>query len=810
MARGRGGIRIPIITEFDDKAIKGFASSVEGLGKGLTKGLTVPILAVGTALGVMVKGAIEAEAVQNRLRQILLTTGGATEKQVGLLLEQAKALEKVGVVSKENIITTQSQLATFDLQASTISKLTPAILDYVTAEKGARASSEDFKSMTNSLAQALNGQFGGLTRVGFVLDDHTKKLISSGTEAERAEAIVSVLNSTYEGFNETLLNTPEGQLIKLEQEFSNLKDEIGKALIPVMGDLVIMIRTYIVPIAEKAAFAIKTLADRFLELDDNTKKQIVGIVLFAAVLGPALVLVASLIRAITLLAGAFLLLTKAVLIIPVGILLLIGAFRAQSDAQYKLAVETGSTWKQIAIAIEKAIEFILIGVENFVNGLQVAALAYSHLGYLIENRKLFNNKDTGIDSFSDRLKDLVDNKFVNFRKGATNISSTLISFGTTVSQIKTEIDGFSNSQTGAVMSSAELEAEIKSLQAAMNQSGGTTEKKREKTEKLKDTMVELRKAIVDLKQQAVDKLKDSLTQAMRELENAQSSYDAFKKSITTSLTSTIDFGKAAEKGNFVAGLVGQANQAKEFAAKIKTLIKMGLSESAIQEILKQGAVAGSKIADEIIAGGQTIVKKVNKLMASVEKVATDVGTLGANQFYLAGVTQGQALVNGILAALAAGQEELVAAQNALATGGAVNTTGFPGGALQQALWDEATRTNNKRALALLKEFTAGGSPISKAELEALQALGIGLGLTHPSERRMAKGGIVLGPTNALIGEAGPEAVVPLSGANSAKLGTTYNITVNAGMGTDGEQVGRKIIEAIRRYERSNGPVFARS
>jgi len=467
MARGRsGGIRIPIITEFDDKAIKGFASSVEGLGKGLTKGLTVPILAVGTALGVMVKGAIEAEAVQNRLRQILLTTGGATEKQVGLLLEQAQALEKVGVVSKENVIATQSQLATFDLQAKTISRLTPAILDYVTAEKGARASTEDFKSMTNSLAQALNGQFGGLTRVGFVLDEHTKKLISSGTEAERAEAIVSVLNSTYEGFNEALANTPEGQLIKLEQEFSNLKDEIGKALIPVMGDLVVMIRTYIVPFAEKAAFAIRTLAERFMDLDDKTKKQIVGAILFATVLGPALVLVASLTRAIAYLAGAFLLLTKAVFIIPAAILLLIGAFRAQSDAQYQLAVETGDTWKQIAIAVEKAIEFILISVENLINGFQVFALAYTHLGQLIEGGALFGgNSQVSMMTFKERLNTLVKHEFVNFRKGASGISDTLINFGNTVSQIKTEIDGFSAGQVGATKSAADLEAEIAALQA---------------------------------------------------------------------------------------------------------------------------------------------------------------------------------------------------------------------------------------------------------------------------------------------------------------------------------------------------------
>jgi hypothetical protein len=72
---------------------------------------------------------------------------------------------------------------------------------------------------------------------------------------------------------------------------------------------------------------------------------------------------------------------------------------------------------------------------------------------------------------------------------------------------------------------------------------------------------------------------------------------------------------------------------------------------------------------------------------------------------------------------------------------------------------------------------------------------------------MAAGGIVTGPTLALIGEAGPEAVVPLSGRN-AGMGTTYNLTVNAGMGADGAVIGREIVDAIKRYERVSGPVFA--
>jgi hypothetical protein len=802
MARGRsGGIRIPIITEFDDKAIKGFASSVEGLGKGLTKGLTVPILAVGTALGVMVKGAIEAEAVQNRLRQILLTTGGATEKQVGLLLEQAQALEKVGVVSKENVIATQSQLATFDLQAKTISRLTPAILDYVTAEKGARASTEDFKSMTNSLAQALNGQFGGLTRVGFVLDDHTKKLISSGTEAERAEAIVSVLNSTYEGFNEALANTPEGQLIKLEQEFSNLKDEIGKALIPVMGDLVVMIRTYIVPFAEKAAFAIRTLAERFMDLDDKTKKQIVGAILFATVLGPALVLVASLTRAIAYLAGAFLLLTKAVFIIPAAILLLIGAFRAQSDAQYQLAVETGDTWKQIAIAVEKAIEFILISVENLINGFQVFALAYTHLGQLIEGGALFGgNSQVSMMTFKERLNTLVKHEFVNFRKGASGISDTLINFGNTVSQIKTEIDGFSAGQVGATKSAADLEAEIAALQGAMNNAGGAADDKKKKIDELKKSMQQLRDAIVKIKTEAVEALKTSLRDAERELEAARSKFNAFKDSVSGSISGIINFGKAADNDDFMVGLNEQANAATDFANKVKQLIQMGLSERAIQEVLKSGFEAGSKIADQIIAGGTGIVNQINTLLGAVDAVAESVGFFGAEAFYQAGIDQGQALVNGILKALRDAQAELAAAARAAAEGGNIPVYGARASSLLDAI---GGIKNQKKQDAALKAFN---------EAFANQKIGKGEDSKIRAQFKLAKGGIVLGPTNALIGEAGPEAVIPLSGANSARgaLGSNINITVNAGIGTDGNLVGQQIVEAIRKYERSSGPVFARA
>ena len=72
---------------------------------------------------------------------------------------------------------------------------------------------------------------------------------------------------------------------------------------------------------------------------------------------------------------------------------------------------------------------------------------------------------------------------------------------------------------------------------------------------------------------------------------------------------------------------------------------------------------------------------------------------------------------------------------------------------------------------------------------------------------LAQGGIVDRATLALIGEAGPEAVVPLDRMGDMG-GRPINITVNAGMGANGTEIGREIVAQIKRYERTSGRVFA--
>jgi hypothetical protein len=66
---------------------------------------------------------------------------------------------------------------------------------------------------------------------------------------------------------------------------------------------------------------------------------------------------------------------------------------------------------------------------------------------------------------------------------------------------------------------------------------------------------------------------------------------------------------------------------------------------------------------------------------------------------------------------------------------------------------------------------------------------------------MAQGGIITQPTQILAGESGAEAIIPLDRLQS---GSTINITVNAGMGSDGTRIGQMIVNELQAYQRRVG------
>ena len=100
--------------------------------------------------------------------------------------------------------------------------------------------------------------------------------------------------------------------------------------------------------------------------------------------------------------------------------------------------------------------------------------------------------------------------------------------------------------------------------------------------------------------------------------------------------------------------------------------------------------------------------------------------------------------------------------------------------------------------------TIGKLKISIPDIPGLPGRGESFGV--PDIPMLANGGIVNSPTLALIGEKGPEAVIPLS--KMGDMGGGMTITVNAGLVSTPDQIGQEIIQAIQKAQRRSGTVFA--
>jgi hypothetical protein len=121
--------------------------------------------------------------------------------------------------------------------------------------------------------------------------------------------------------------------------------------------------------------------------------------------------------------------------------------------------------------------------------------------------------------------------------------------------------------------------------------------------------------------------------------------------------------------------------------------------------------------------------------------------------------------------------------------------------------------------ALLNRIAGGFREVRRAYD---RVRGIVPGFSTPDATRSASagargsrvaGGSVIGGSPFLVGERGPEVFVPRMSGNivpNHRLGgggRPINVTVNAGVGTDGPAVGRAIVAEIKKYERSSGRVF---
>jgi hypothetical protein len=266
-----------------------------------------------------------------------------------------------------------------------------------------------------------------------------------------------------------------------------------------------------------------------------------------------------------------------------------------------------------------------------------------------------------------------------------------------------------------------------------------------------------------------DKLGEALDDANDALTDAKSAFTDFATSVSDSIKSAFSFADAQEAGKetgagFLDGLRSQVKGIMDYAAKIQTLLDKELSQEALAQVLASGAEAGAAIADQLIAGGQAAIDETNALVDSANAAADKVGLNAATKWYQAGIDSATAVVTGIQTELDKLTPKLMAKMDAIAA------------KLKRTVNIDVVITERVNKIVA----NLGGIPA------------------------MAEGGIVNKPTLALIGEAGPEAVVPLSKMNAGG-GGDVNINVTGGLSTSAE-IGQSVVNALRAYSRSAGPL----
>ena len=266
------------------------------------------------------------------------------------------------------------------------------------------------------------------------------------------------------------------------------------------------------------------------------------------------------------------------------------------------------------------------------------------------------------------------------------------------------------------------------------------------------------------------------------LKVAQDEFDGFRDSVAGGLTGQLNFANAvdaAKEGGtgIVDGITGQAAGIVAFGEQLKLLLSTSLSEESFKAVAALSAARGSALATELLgANGATLIAQLNTAVASVSAIGEAVGLQSAEKFKGAGVKTAEDTITGFREYMGKdglGRKRLMNVMDNLAEA-----------ATREVRIDvQVTRSINE-VVTRISSGTTSGIP------------------------GRALGGPVSANRPYIVGEVGPELFVPSSAGNitpnNALGGSVVNLTVNAGMGTDGAQVGEQIVSALRQYQRRNG------
>jgi hypothetical protein len=544
------------------------------------------------------------------------------------------------------------------------------------------------------LGKALNDPIQGisaLTRVGIQFTDQQKEqikaLTDSGDLLGAQKIILAELNSQFGGSAETFAKTFAGQLELMNNELSDLSEEIGVIVMPALRDLITAFRELAPEAGEKLKQAIsqvdfaglaKSVIDLTTFLIENAEtiakvvtalfllntafhvsKIAVGLYNVAAViLGNTFVITAG---KITLATGALKLFRTALITTGIGALVVGLGFIIAAIVETNEAAKDGTpTVDNYGGVIRKS------GTDA-----EWAAGKYGIATKAVEN---YNDAVSRMPrpSFSSAAE---DRRFEGLRPPAMAsipgfTPPPIVGGGGgsagSVTQDPTGLRAWTaNNAKEAKISAKEVKLISKGLSADVARSlVGTNTPIKTANAAIQRINKNGTKAIANLTksyqnsaagqqaaaaqasaaaeqaaQAAFAAAQAAAEQARREaaiLAEKQRVYEAFAYSVT----STFGRIKDAILGAFsLPELGGSTNsiirnmdkllaRVKSFSANITKLSDMGLDPKLLQQVINAGPIAGAKLAANLVSGGVAGLSTINRGFAELGGLATDIGTTG--------------------------------------------------------------------------------------------------------------------------------------------------------------------------------------
>ena len=318
-------------------------------------------------------------------------------------------------------------------------------------------------------------------------------------------------------------------------------------------------------------------------------------------------------------------------------------------------------------------------------------------------------------------------------------------------------------------------------------------------------------------------------------------------------------GMAGSLGGMVSDIIGgtspeakrareiRAQQKKELAQREETRLRNAVAQAETDE---ERAQAEQDLQDFILE--QEAQRLEESAQAQAEKANNDIanltesfnrGEISAQQFSdalngIIGANRGAELgaafagafereLQGILniakdIASVVGQGQPIAAVSGGGVGEALKSENERRFSDAIRRWEERRKERREQAVNFRKRpGSAGGATITAAEEKEIRDIMATWDKENPKPQRaqygLALGGILKQPT-FVAGEAGKEAVIPLESGSAMRIlrdaiggggGSTQviNLTVNAGLGTNPDELSQVIVNSIKRYEKRNGAVF---